>query len=88
MILIKGLREPAKKSLKTEIRFIKGKETKEEAGERFQNETKDKMNAMKQVSALISFKDALCTGTYSIVYLRVYCVFVVTFCRGVTCVQL
>jgi uncharacterized protein YifE (UPF0438 family) len=63
MVLIKGLREPAKKALKMEVKFIKGKEEKEEAAERFQREMKAKANAAKQLSALISFKEALCTGT-------------------------
>jgi hypothetical protein len=61
MILIKGLRENIQKALMMEVKERKGKETKEEAAERFEKETSIKKNAREQVSAMISFKDALST---------------------------
>jgi hypothetical protein len=63
MILIKGLRDNVQKALKTEVKERQGKETREEALERFEKETKVKANAREQVTSLLSFKEALSTGT-------------------------
>ena len=61
LVLIKNLRDNAQKALKTEVKAIKGKETKEEGKERSDKEMKVKKNAQQQISALLSFKEALCT---------------------------
>ena len=63
MILIKGLRDNVQKALKTEVKERQGKETREEAQERFEKETKVKANAREQVTSLLSFKEALSTGS-------------------------
>eukprot|EP01041_Mallomonas_annulata_P004720 gene4720-9367_t len=49
----------ASKSISTEIKLIKNKESKEEAKERVSRETKIRDNAYEQISALLSFKEAL-----------------------------
>lgn len=61
LVLIKNLRDPAKKAIQNEVKGVKGKETKEEGIERSDKEMRIKRNALQQVSALLSFKEALCT---------------------------
>ena len=68
LVLIKDLREPTKKNLALELKLHKGKETKEEAEERYQAEKAKKTNADDQVYALLTFKEALSTGLVSTCY--------------------
>ena len=60
---MRNLREPTWKALKTEVKQgVTSKETPDEAKERFERQTELKLNAKKQISALLSFKEALSTG--------------------------
>ena len=64
LVLIKRMRDSTEKSLAVEARLKIGKETKEEGIERYNRQSKSKSNAMEQLSSLLSFKEALCTGLF------------------------
>jgi hypothetical protein len=62
MVLTRNLNFDARTFSTLEVKPIKGKETKEEAQARFKRETISKSNAQQQISAFLSFKEAICTG--------------------------
>ena len=68
VVLIKRLRDSTEKSLALEARLKMGKETKEEGIERHNKQSMSKSNAMQQLSSLLSFKEALCTGWFHFSY--------------------
>ena len=68
LVLIKRLRDSTEKSLALEARLKMGKETKEEGIERHNKQSMSKSNAMQQLSSLLSFKEALCTGWFHFSY--------------------
>lgn len=63
MVLTRNLNYDAKVFSTLKVMHKKGKETKEEALIRFRKETTSKSNAKQQISAFLSFKEAICTGT-------------------------
>lgn len=62
LVLIKRMRDTTEKALAIEAKLRMGKETKEEGIERYNRQSQSKSNAMEQLLALLSFKEALCTG--------------------------
>lgn len=62
LVLIKSTRDAAKKLLENEIKLHKKEETMAESVLRVEKERKHKENAVGQMRALLSFKEALCTG--------------------------
>lgn len=63
MVLTRNLNFDAKAFSTLEVKPLKGKETREEGKIRFRRETISKENAHQQISAFLSFKEAICTGT-------------------------
>ena len=63
MVLTRNLNFDAKAFSTLEVKPIKGKETREEGMVRFKKESISKANAHQQISAFLSFKEAICTGT-------------------------
>ena len=77
MVLTRNLNYDAKSFSLLEVKKIKGKETKEEGAARFRRETESKLNAQQQISAFLSFKDAICTGKPPFfLYLSFLCSFI------------
>ena len=66
MVLMRNLNYDSKISLLLEVKIKKGKESGEEAAVRFKKETEAKANAQHQISAFLSFKEAVCTEKCSI----------------------
>jgi Timeless protein len=66
MVLTRNLNFDARTFSTLEVKPIKGKETKEEAQARFKRETVSKSNAQQQISAFLSFKEAICTEKCSL----------------------
>jgi hypothetical protein len=62
LVLIKRLRDSTEKSLRADLRLKIGKETRDEGRARFDIQAGARSNAQEQISALLSFKDALSTG--------------------------
>ena len=62
MVLTRNLNFDARTFATLEVKRLKGKETKEEGMIRFTRETASKANAQQQISAFLSFKEAVCTG--------------------------
>jgi hypothetical protein len=62
LVLIKRLRDTTEKSLHTDLRMKIGKESTAEGKERLGKQTSTRTNAQNQISALLSFKEALSTG--------------------------
>lgn len=65
MVLTRNLNFDARTFSTLEVKRLKGKETKEEGMIRFTRETASKANAQQQISAFLSFKEAVCTGDRS-----------------------
>lgn len=62
MVLTRNINFDARTSLLLEVKKKKGKETPEEGLERFQKESVAKFNGQQQISAFLSFKEAVCSG--------------------------
>ena len=62
MVLTRNLNYDAKTFSTMEVKQIKGKETKQEGLARYNKENASKRNAKQQISAFLSFKEAVCTG--------------------------
>jgi hypothetical protein len=67
MQLTRPLNPAARNSISIVVKPVQGKELKtdeerKKGEKRFEQETKSKMNAQQQITALLSFKEAVCTG--------------------------
>ena len=62
MVLTRNLNFDAKTYSTMVVKQIKGKETKEEGHARYASENASRHNAQQQISAFLSFKEAVCTG--------------------------